>query len=404
MTAALVADLDPATADRLRRALDVDRMIAVCREVVRIPSLSGEEAAVASVLAGHLERLGYDRVEIDANGNVVAWLDGAGGGPSLLFNGHLDHVPPAGMADPFSAAIVDAARWGESGQAIVGRGTCDMKGNVVAAAFAGAAVRAAGIPLRGTFVFNADVAEEIDSPAGVQSVIARGVRADYGLSGEATGLRVSVGHRGKVEFALTVHGRAAHSSEPSRGVNAISLLAPLLQALDAHAQSLPAHDLLGAGTLAPIDVRASPGGGVAVIPDRCTLRVDRRFIPAETPAGCRAELEEIVARLRATDPAFACDVEQVNLYPLFFTPPDHPLVAAARAARASELGSPGDLGAWRFGVNGTFMSQAGIPTIGFGAGNEQWAHTPEEHVLVDELVAAARVYARLIVGVCGVAG
>jgi succinyl-diaminopimelate desuccinylase len=260
-----------------------------------------------------------------------------------------------------------------------------------------------GIPLRGSVVLNADVGEEIDSPAGVQHVLASGLRADAGLSVESTGLQVYLGHRGKVEHELAVHGRMAHSSEPSRGDNAIARALPLLEALQRHGEALPAHPLLGQGTLAPIDIRAEPGGGVAVVPDRCIIRVDRRYVLGESPATCRMDLEAIVAALHAGDPEFRCDVTEVTHYPLFFTDPEHELVAAARAARAEILGDAGELGAWRFGVNGTFMAQAGIPTVGFGPGDERWAHTAEVHVLVDELVVAARVYARLAMNVCGVA-
>jgi succinyl-diaminopimelate desuccinylase len=395
--------VDPALVRALHDALDVDGMIAVCQAMVRIPSLSGEEAAAASALARCLRALEYDRVEIDDKGNVLAWLDGQGDGATLLVNGHLDHVPPGAMADPYGGRLVDAARWGEAGLAIAGRGTCDMKCNVVAAAFGLAAIKRAGIPLRGTVVLNADVGEEIDSPAGVQHVLASGLRADFGVSVESTGLRVYLGHRGKVEFELTVHGRMVHSSEPARGDNAIMRAMPLLAALQRHAEDLPAHPLLGQGTMAAIDIRAEPGGAVAVVPDRCTIRVDRRYIPGESPATCRAELDAIVTALHGDDPGFRCDITEVNHYPLFFTDAGHDLVTATRAARADVLGTPGELGAWRFGVNGTFMARAGIPTIGFGPGNERWAHTPREHVLVDDLVAAARVYARLAVSVCGVA-
>jgi succinyl-diaminopimelate desuccinylase len=142
---------------------------------------------------------------------------------------------------------------------------------------------------------------------------------------------------------------------------------------------------------------------VAVVPDRCTIRVDRRYIPGETPDSCRTELAAIVDDLRASDPSFRCDIDEVNHYPLFFTDPDQDLVTMACAARADILGAAGELGSWRFGVNGTFMARAGIPTVGFGPGDERWAHTSEEHVLVDDLIAAARVYARLAIRACGVA-
>ncbi len=387
----------------LRDALDVKGMIAACQELVRIPSLSGEEAAAGSALARYLRDLDYDRVEIDDKGNVLGWLEGQAEGPVLLCNGHLDHVPPSEMDDPYGGRLVDAARWGESGLAIAGRGTCDMKCNVVAATFGLAAVKRAGVRLRGTVVLNADVGDEIDSPDGVAHVLVHGPRADFGVSVESTGLRAYLGHRGKVEYEMAVHGRMAHSSEPSRGDNAITRAMPLLKALEGYAADLTSHPLLGQGTLAAIDIRADPGGGVAVVPDRCTIRVDRRYVLGENPGTCRAELQAIVDQLRASDPGFCGDVTEVNHYPLLFIDPDHELVAATRAARADVLGDPGELGAWRFGVNGTFMAQAGIPTVGFGPGDERWAHTTDEHVLVDDLVTAARVYARLAIRVCGVA-
>jgi succinyl-diaminopimelate desuccinylase len=387
----------------LDEALDTEAMIAACQQMVRIPSLSGEEAEAAAAMADCLRALDYDRVDIDDKGNVLGWLDGEGDGPTLLVNGHLDHVPPGDMIDPYGGCLVDAARWNEPGMAIAGRGAGDMKCNVVAAAFGLAAIKRAGIRFPGTVILNADVGEEIDSPDGVQHVLARGLRADYGLSVEATGLNVYVGHRGKVEYELRVHGQMAHSSEPSRGDNAIVRALPLLAALERQTPILPFHPLLGQATLAAIDITASPGGGVAVVPDRCTVRVDRRYIPGETPETCYAEMAGIVDAVRARDSRFHCDIEEVNHYPLFFTDPEHPLVEAVQTARVEILGDRGDVGAWRFGVNGTFLARAGIPTVGFGAGDERWAHTPEEHILVDELVAAARIYGRLALRVCGVA-
>ncbi|WP_379062707.1 M20 family metallopeptidase [Mesorhizobium sp. UC74_2] len=146
------------------QSLDTARMIAACQEVVRTPSLSFEESEVAAIYARHLKELGFDSVEIDRDGNVIAVLRGEGNGPSLMVNGHIDHVPTGEMKDPFSGELVDAARWGEEGLAIYGRGTCDMKCNVMASAYAIAAIKRAGVKLRGDVVFVADVGEEVDFP------------------------------------------------------------------------------------------------------------------------------------------------------------------------------------------------------------------------------------------------
>lgn len=397
------SESDRKTTDRIRGALDINGMVSACQEMVRTPSLSMQEADAARVLADLLMTLSYSRVQIDDKGNVIAWIDGLSDGPTLMFNGHLDHVPPGEMVDPYAGHLVDAARWSETGQVIYGRGTCDMKCNIIAGAFAGAALMQVGIKLAGSVVFVADVAEEIDSPDGVAHVIASGTRADYGLSAESTNLQVYLGHRGKVEFELTVFGRPSHASEPSAGRNAVVMMMKVIEALETLSTDLDEDPLLGKGSLAIIDITARPGGGVAVVPDRCTIRVDRRFGRSDSPESCRRELEEIVERLRQEDPEFRCEVEQVNLYPLMYIEPEHPLVAAAQDARAAVIGDPGELGAWRFGVNGTFMAQAGIPTVGFGPGHERWAHTVDEHIRVDDLVTAAEVYAQMFMGICGVA-
>lgn len=386
-------------------ALDVPSMIAACQEVVRVPSLSHEEAQVASVFVNHLRRLGLDDVVTDSNGNVLAWLRGTGGGRSLMVNGHIDHVPTGDMHDPFSGALVDAARWGGLGQAIYGRGTCDMKCNVMASAYALGAIRAAGVRLDGDVIFVADVQEEIDSPAGVKSVVEAGIRADYGLSTESTGCRVYLGHRGKLEFAIDVKGRTAHASEPTNGVNAILEARRVLDALDDLGRRLPDDALFGPATVTVTSLRSSPDNATALVPDRCILRVDRRYVRGETPEGCEAELRRILAAIEAAHPDFRADLRLTNHYPLMEIDAASPLVdVATEAVQAVSTDLGARPGAWRFGVNGTFMSAAGIPTIGIGPGDERWAHTRDEHVPVADLERAALIWIRLIVRLCGTGG
>jgi acetylornithine deacetylase/succinyl-diaminopimelate desuccinylase-like protein len=223
--------LTTSVADKIDEALDVDAMIAACQEVIRIPSETCNEKAVSQVFASHMRALGFDEVDIDENGNVIGRIRGVGNGPSIMVNGHMDHVPTGEMVDPFSGEIVDGARWGESGPAIYGRGTCDMKCNVMASAYAIGAIKKSGVRLNGDIILVADVEEETDSPAGVKSVIERGIRADYGLSTESTQCGIHVGHRGKVELELTVMGRTSHAAQPHIGINAVFSAIPLLAAI-----------------------------------------------------------------------------------------------------------------------------------------------------------------------------
>jgi putative selenium metabolism hydrolase len=374
------------------------RLVEFARRLVSTPSLSGEEQEVSALLAAELDELGYREVTVDDHGNVVAWL---GGGPArLMFNGHLDHVPPAGMVDPYSASIVDAARFGGEGQAIRGRGSCDMKANVAAGAYAAAFLDPAAV-YGGAYLFTADVQEETDSQLGVPSLLERGLRAELGLSAESTGLGVYLGHRGKVQFDVVVAGRSSHASTPQDGLNAVYRALPFLHALERFPEALPSDTLYGGGTLTVTGISSEPGSDVAVVPSSCTIRVDRRYVPGETPALCEEQLRELVSQVSKRE-SVPAEVQVVNVYPLMEIERDHALVRQGIEAVSEVTGRAPRVGAWRFGVNGTFMSAAGIPTIGIGPGNEDFAHTEDEHVPVEELIQASRIYAGLIRRLCTV--
>jgi putative selenium metabolism hydrolase len=366
-------------------SLDQD-LIAFAQELVATPSLPGEERAVSERVAAKLRELGYHDVTLDEVGNVVGHF--GDGPPRLMFNGHVDHVPPAGMEDPYGAQLVDGH--------LRGRGSMDMKAAVAAAAFAVALV---DVPLRGSYVFAADVREEVDGPEGIQALLARGLRADYGVSGEATSLDVALGHRGKVRLDITVFGRSSHAATPSAGTNAVYQAVPFLAALELEAERLPSDPLLGRATLTVTGISSAPAGDVAVVPSGCTIRVDRRYVRDERPESCRAEIEALVERVAAEHGARAA-VELVNVYPLMATDPEQPIVAAAVAAAEEATGRRPALKAWEFGVNATFMNAAGIPSVGLGPGEEHLAHTPDERVPIAEILQACRAYALLIERLC----
>jgi putative selenium metabolism hydrolase len=374
--------------------IDRDALISACQAIIRIPSETGEEAEVAAALVAVMNELGYDEAYTDANGNVIGRIEGIADAPSVMLNGHIDHVPAGDMVDPFSGDLVDAARWGGEGQAIYGRGTCDMKCNVVAATFAAAAVKKAG-HTGGDIIVVADVEEEIDSPKGVQSVIEDGLTADYGINVEATNGGVYLGHRGKLEFMLTVRGRTSHASEPSNGINAISEAMKYVAAYEAYAQTLPDDDLMGPATAVAVGMHSAPDNGTALVPDRCHIRLDRRYVRGETPESCETEIREVMSKVSpALDEPWT--LELFNHYPLMFTDRDNPVVKAAINAMTQVHDETPRVSAWRFGVNGTFMAAAGIPTVGLGPGDEIWAHTPEEHILVEDLVSTTQALALAI--------
>jgi putative selenium metabolism hydrolase len=358
-------------------------------ELVRTPSPSGEEGAVAALVREELERLGY-AVEVDALGNVIGTLD-AGPGPCVLFDAHMDTV---GVSDP-GAWSADPAGELRDGR-LYGRGSTDMKGPLAALVHGAAAA-----PLeRGRVVVSASIAEEmVEGYATV--AVARRVRPDAAVICEPSHRCVVVGQRGRAELVVQVDGRPAHSSRPDLGVNAVEAMADVLRA--ARAIELPSHPQLGAAILVPTEIASRPYPAYSVLPDRCTVTFDRRIVPGESEEDVLAPLQAAVdaavaphgASGRVTigvdrfDAYTGARVEAENYAPAWYTGADAPV---ARAALEALGGEPGH---WLFCTNGSGTAALGIPTIGYGPGDETLAHRVDEFIALDDLHAGARGYATL---------
>jgi len=234
-----------------------------------------------------------------------------------------------------------------------------------------------------------------------------GVRPDWVVLGEPTGLDVTRGQRGRLEMRIVTHGRSAHAARPDLGDNAIYTAARLVFGLELLAGQLGDDDFLGPGTLAVTNI-SSHAGSRNAIPDRCELIIDRRLTLGENETKALAEVQRVIARegvraevevteYQATSyTGYACHARE--FYPPWVMAEDHPLVmAAVRAARAQLKRRP-RVSRWDFSTEGVYTAGvAGIPTVGFGPGDPRLAHTADEHIRLADVYAAAEVYARLAV-------
>ncbi len=383
------------------RAQDRQAMIAFLQDMVRIPSYSTQEGAMAERLMAEMSRVGFEDVHIDRIGNVVGRI-GPGKGPTLLYDGHMDVVGAGDLRawkhDPFAAEIQDGI--------LYGRGAVDMKGALAAMVYAGKLLRDQGVVLHGDLYLVGVVQEEPCEGLGVKVLIEEeSLLPDYVLLGEATNLQLSRGQRGRLEIQVVVHGRACHASAPHLGDNAIYTAARLIFGIEMLSTQLAEDKFLGAGTLAVTHIE-SLAGSRNVVPDTCTFYIDRRLTIGETEIKAMAEVQSVLlreaaqaeiqvpeyvatsytgyrARMRASYPAWALDR-------------DHPLVQSVSQAIRAELGYRPAIGKWDFSTDGTYtMGVAGIPTIGFGPGEEKFVHTVDEQIRLNDVERAARAYARI---------
>jgi putative selenium metabolism hydrolase len=237
------------------------------------------------------------------------------------------------------------------------------------------------------------------------------IRPDYVVIGEPSNLQVRVGHRGRVEMKVQVRGRAAHASAPTLGNNAIHNAARLIFGIELLAPRMANDDFLGQGTVAVTEIESEAASRNAV-PDCCRFYLDRRLTLGETERKALAEIqhiintEEVDAEVSVTEYTAASytgyDCRVRNVFPAWAMSQDHPLVEATVRTVRETLGYRPRLGRWSFSTDGTYTAGvADIPTVGFGPGEERYAHTQDEQIRLNDVVDAARVYGRLAIDLLG---
>jgi succinyl-diaminopimelate desuccinylase len=373
-------------------------LIAFTQRLIQTPSMSGQEGDVAALVRAEMERLGYDEVWIDRAGNVVGRLVG-GDGPSLMFNGHIDHVdagdPARWRHPPFGAEIHDGEMWG--------RATVDMKGALAAMVYAGGLVKKLGVtPPAGLYV--AGVVQEEVGGLGSRH-LSRTLPVARVVIGEASANHLRRGHRGRVELRAHFEGRSVHASMPELGVNPHFSMARFVAGL--RDLEMPTDPVYGASTVAPTHVSSEPESA-NVTPAALHLVLDWRNIPGESTEDVVAKLEGFLPGTLEPGCAGRIEVSSRSLvtyrglemtypdaFPSYTTAADDPWLLAAQATLAEVLGRDVEIGTWRFATDGGHFAAEGATVIGFGPGDDAIVHTVEERLPIDDLVESVVGYVAL---------
>lgn len=356
--------------------------------------------------------------------NLVAWIEGdppqQHGGELLLWDVHQDTVPVDGMSiDPYAAELRDGR--------VYGRGACDVKGSM-AAMLAALSRLAKGIPLpsrerlgvessrttepspspslpvrgngpRPTIVLACTVNEECGFTGA--SELCRGWGdfprpPDAAIVAEPTRLNVVVAHQGFVRWRCHAIGRAAHTSRPDHGANAIYAMAPIVQAIERYHARLSvtasAHPLCGRPSACVSTIHG--GVGINTVPERATIEIDRRLAPGELPEVAYEQLVRYVAE--HADIGRCRVVHDEPFMQSSGLTDDHNRPLADRLASiVREHGRSSELIGVPFGTDAAAISAGGVPTVVFGPGAIDQAHTADEFIAVDELELAAEIFYRI---------
>jgi acetylornithine deacetylase len=397
-------------------------------ELVRIPSVSGSDSEIdiQHLLADRMSTINLDvdtwqialdetLAEPDFPGvevarseawGVVGRVPGHGSGPSLMLNAHVDVVPPGDLrsweaADPFSGRV--------TGDTVEGRGSCDMKAGLIASLWAVRGLTELKVPLRGDLVLATVVGEE-DGGLGTYALLRRGWRADACVIPEPTSLDIAPASAGALTFRITVPGVATHASRRLSGVSAIEKFIPIFSALRRleKERNTIKHPLATRWELPiPIEIGTiTAGDWASSVPD--TLKADGRIGVAigEDIATARRALEEAVGTVCQDDGWLRDHPATVEWWGGQFasgsTDLDSSIIATVRRCHADVAGAPQTMWATPYGSDLRLMQGIGnVPTIHYGPGDAELAHSPRERVPTHELLTVTRALALIALDHCG---
>jgi acetylornithine deacetylase/succinyl-diaminopimelate desuccinylase-like protein len=396
-------------AAEIKKLLDTrlsrDRAKQLLIELVKVPSPQTElledepllKAFIKTAIEPRLRGMGFADIRYDAMGNLIATYGSGTSGKSLMFIGNAMNQPASTMPNPYAGDVVDGAKFDLPGECVMGKGASEQKANLAAMLHAMETVIASKVPIAGKLIFTCCLSGETGKHDAIKSVVeGAGVRADMAVLG-GTGLKITLGNRGRIDVFVTVKGSPCHSSRPWDGINAVTGATEAIRLLLGKVKLDNSHPQLGKQSLTVNHIRSFPDS-THTVQERCEFTLDRRLLPGEDPNEAFAEIERIAKEVeRLKDPVsgkpYGVEVRLGPfMYPSLVTT-DSAVVKALLRASEVMLGKPVETYYSPSAFDQGYLNHMGIPTANFGAGEHQYAHTDHDMASVERTTDSARVYA-----------
>ena len=370
-------------------------------DICAIPSMDSQIGPVGERIQSEMLKLGFDEIRFDVMGNTIGRI--GNGDRIIVYDSHIDTVgisdPEAWEWDPFTGKIEDGV--------LYARGACDEKGSTPGMIYGLAMARDLGLLDGWTAYYFGNMEEWCDGIAPNSFVEADPqIKPDFVVIGEPTKMLTYRGHKGRLEMKVTAKGVSAHAASNHLGDNAIYKLLPIIAGIRDLEPQIGDHDFLGHGKITVSDMHVKTPS-INAVPDEAVIYIDRRMTFGETREQVRAQVEALIPdeykqtidleELYYDEPSYTGFVFPVDKYfPAWALDEDHPLVIAGQLAR-EKIGLPtAPSGKWNFSTNGIYWAgKAEIPSIGFGPGDEETAHTVNDSVSLEDMVKATEFYAIL---------
>ncbi|MBK8419109.1 YgeY family selenium metabolism-linked hydrolase [Candidatus Villigracilis saccharophilus] len=378
-----------------------DDIIKFMREICAIPSMESQIGPVGERIQAEMKKLGYDEVRFDKMGNTIGRI--GNGKKVIVFDSHIDTVgvgdPSEWEWDPFIGKVEDGI--------LYARGACDEKNSTPGMVYGLAIARDLGLLDGWTAYYFGNMEEWCDGIAPNTFVeVDPNIKPDFVVIGEPTKMNVYRGHKGRLEMKVTAKGKSAHAASNHLGDNAIYKLLPVITGIRDLEPKLGDHEFLGHGKITVSDMKVQTPS-INAVPDEAIIYIDRRMTFGETKEQVKKQVEDLIpAEFKDTvkveelfydEPSYTGFVFPVDKYfPAWALDEKHPLVTAGQLARTTIGLTDAPSSKWSFSTNGIYWAgKAGIPSIGFGPGDEETAHTVRDSVSLADMVKATEFYAIL---------
>jgi len=381
--AALAQELEPA-------------MVQFLRDLIAIPAESAHERPVIERIRQEMEKVGFDEIRVDPMGNILGRV--GSGKAVIMMDSHTDTV---GVGDPKEWAWDPYQGKVENGY-IYGRGACDQRGGMASMVYAVKMIKE--LALTGDYtlwVVGSVQEEDCDGLPWLYILKEDGIKPDCVVITEPSKLGIYRGHRGRLEIEVHFRGKSCHASAPERGDNPIYKAARVVAEVEKLNERLRTDRFLGKGSIAVTEIRSlSPS--LCAVPGACSIHLDRRLTAGETKETAIAEVKALPGAETAEIEILSYDTPSYTglrypmekYYPTWVLDEQHPLAQAAILTWDGLWDGPPIVDKWTFSTNGVAtMGLMGVPTIGFGPGEEEFAHSVGERIPIRHLVKAAQWYA-----------
>ncbi|MBI5963855.1 MAG: YgeY family selenium metabolism-linked hydrolase [Chloroflexi bacterium] len=376
-----------------------ENIIQFLRDIVAIPSMDGQLKEVGERIGAEMTKLGFEEVRFDKMGNIMGRI--GSGKRVIVYDSHIDTVgvgdPASWGWDPFKGKVENGI--------LFARGTCDEKGSTPGMIYGLSFAKEMGLLEDTTAWYFGNMEEWCDGIAPNTFVeVDPKIKPDFVVIGEPTKMQVYRGHKGRVELKVMSTGKSAHAASHHLGDSALYKMLSVISGirdLDAHLHTDP---FLGKGTIMVTDTRISTAS-INAVPDGFTVFIDRRLTFGESKEQAVQQVKDLipgylrdqitVEELFYDEPSYTGFVFPVDkYYPAWALDESHPIVQAGQETIQRLWNEKRVASKWSFSTNGTYWAgKAGIPSIGFGPGDEIYAHTSHEQIPLDEVVAATEFYA-----------